>query len=213
MIVASFAPPAPGRFRLVFARPGFRGRSRGALGDDLFVGMQIQAGLARRRQCRGFGRVEKHERAQGRNAFAAGQHLAQLLVVFQNGQAAFAEIENEADLLLRGVAAPGHIRGAQSEDGQVGDEPFPPVVRNEADVLAPLEAQLPEPSRECLDLSEERGIADGLELARAVLAVLGGKIRVVSDLLQEQLRNGVGHASSNLGKPHFIASFTFYPKL
>ena len=117
--------------------------------------------------------------------------MRELLLVLEDGDAAFAETQYVADLLFGRVAAPRNVGGAEAEYREVGYEPFPAVVGDEADMVASGHTELEQAGGEYLDVLEEGRVARGLEFAAFVLGILSGKLRIGSHSLEEHLGNGV----------------------
>ena len=159
MIVASSPRLPDGYGFLVFGGP--RGGARRAEGADLGEGPHREPGGLGARLRVGRGRIEEEDGREAGHGGLARDYLGELLLVLEDGDAALAEIQDVADLLLGGVAAPGHVGGAEAEDREVGDEPFPAVVRDEADMVASGHAELEETRGEDLDVLEEGGVAPG----------------------------------------------------
>ena len=101
-----------------------------------------------------------------------GDHFAELPLVFEDSDPAFAEVQDVANLLLGRVAAPRDVGGAQAQDSEVGDQPFPAVVGDEADMVAAGYAELEESGREDLYVLEEGRELSALNSPAVALRIL-----------------------------------------
>jgi hypothetical protein len=123
-------------------------------------------------------------------------YFGQLLLVFEYGEAALAEVQDIADLLLGGVAAPRHVCSAQAEDREVGDEPLPAVVGDEADVLPRSRPSSRRPAAKTFNLGEKGGEARAPELAASRPWNIGRPNRGRPHFFEEHLGQGIRHRNS-----------------
>ena len=179
---------------LVFGRPS--GGSRGAKGAYLGEGPNEESGGLCRRGDLGRGILEQQGHRKSGNFGPVRDYLAELLLVLEDGDPAFAEAQYVGYFLFGGIAAAGNVRGAETEYRKIGYEPFPSVVGNEANMVAPGHTELEKASGEYLYVRKEGGICPGLESSGPVFRILSRNHRIGSHALEEHLGNGVGHVGS-----------------
>ena len=113
--------------------------------------------------------------------------------VFHQGCFTVRILQDIADFLGQRIATPGNIHRADAQDGQVGDEPFFPVIGYKAYLVAPFDAQGNQAGAEDLYLFVELPVAGGLKLAFPVFAQLSDLIRILLDYFFEHFGNGFFH--------------------
>ena len=119
------------------------------------------------------------------------QHLVELRAIFHQAHRCVDLGQDEAELLRRAVRAARHVGGAQPQNGQIGDQPLPPVVGQEADAVTAPYAQFLQAGGKVADLGIELRVRGGLEPALRVLAELGRYQAVVVADVREQLGNRI----------------------
>ena len=141
-------------------------------------------------------RVDDDQDLEERQVLPAAEDLVELGPVFDENHAALGVAQDESHLFGRRVGAAGHVGRPDGEYREVGDDPLLAVVRDDADVVSPLDAQGEEAAAEGPHERLELSCRNSAELARGILGQKHGQVGVAIEVLVEPLCDRVAHGAS-----------------
>ena len=118
------------------------------------------------------------------------QDLVDLFLILRHDEGDFGVVQHEAHFIGHRVLIDRHGNGAKALRGAHGEIEARPVVADDGDLLAPLEAERLHAAGELAHRIAEVGPGPGLPDAQVLLAD-GGQRRAAFGVVTEQLREGV----------------------